>query len=89
MKYVGYFRVSTKSQGKSGLGLEAQEASVREFAKENGELIDTFVDIESGGKNERAGVLEALRVAKKNKAVLLIARLDRFSRKVRMCLKTL
>jgi len=82
MKYVGYYRVSTKQQGKSGLGLEAQRLVVEEFAGGNGSLINTYVDIESGGKNDRCGVLAALKEAKKEGAVLLIARLDRFSRKV-------
>ena len=81
-KYVGYYRVSTKKQGESGLGLEAQQRAVHKFANDNGELIDEFKDVVSGGSNERRGLINAMRVAKKEKATILINRLDRFSRRV-------
>ena len=81
-KYVGYYRVSTKRQGESGLGLEAQREAVRDFAKKNGTLICEQQDVVSGGSNERTGLIEAMRIAKKEKATILINRLDRFSRRV-------
>lgn len=80
--FVGYVRVSSKQQGKSGLGIEAQKRMIIEFAEKNGELVDIYEDVKSGGSNHRGGVLEALRRSKREKSTLLIAKLDRFSRRV-------
>ncbi|TPK41276.1 recombinase family protein [Mesorhizobium sp. B2-5-4] len=82
MKYVGYYRVSTKKQARSGLGLEAQQQMVREFAGCNGELVGEFVEVESGRNDRRIELAKAMNIAKKTGASLLIARLDRFSRRV-------
>jgi DNA invertase Pin-like site-specific DNA recombinase len=82
MKYVGYFRVSTKKQEKSGLGLEAQENDVRRFAREHGQLIAEFTDVISGKSSKIRQLDCALKLAKAEKATLLVAKLDRFSRKV-------
>lgn len=82
MKYVGYYRVSTKKQSKSGLGLEAQQHMVREFAGSHGILVAEFVEVESGRKDQRSELAKAMSHAKKAGASLLIARLDRFSRRV-------
>lgn len=82
MKYVGYYRVSTKKQSKSGLGLEAQQQMVREFAGTHGTLVAEFVEVESGRKDQRSELAKAMSHAKKAGASLLIARLDRFSRRV-------
>ncbi|MBB6466034.1 DNA invertase Pin-like site-specific DNA recombinase [Aminobacter lissarensis] len=82
MKYVGYYRVSTKKQSKSGLGLEAQQHMVREFAGSHGQLVAEFVEVESGRKDQRSELAKAMSHAKKAGASLLIARLDRFSRRV-------
>lgn len=82
MKYVGYYRVSTKKQSKSGLGLEAQQHMVREFAGSHGKLVAEFVEVESGRKDQRSELAKAMSHAKKAGASLLIARLDRFSRRV-------
>jgi DNA invertase Pin-like site-specific DNA recombinase len=80
-KAIAYYRVSTKRQGKSGLGLEAQKMLVEEFVEiGNYELIREFIDIESGRKNDRPELLKALRICKRNKAVLLVAKLDRLGR---------
>jgi len=80
MKYVAYYRVSTKKQGASGLGLDAQVKAVADFAK-NGELIAEFREVESGSKDSRPILAKALEVAKANGATLLIAKLDRLSRR--------
>lgn len=81
MKAIAYYRVSTISQGKSGLGLEAQQASVTSYATaHNYEIVNTFTDIESGKKDDRSQLQQALSECKKNKAVLIIAKLDRLSR---------
>jgi DNA invertase Pin-like site-specific DNA recombinase len=82
MKYIGYYRVSTKKQSKSGLGLEAQREMVRQFAEANGKLLGEFVEVESGRNDQRSELSKAMIAAKKAGAALLIARLDRFSRRV-------
>jgi DNA invertase Pin-like site-specific DNA recombinase len=82
MKYVAYYRVSTAKQGKSGLGLEAQKETVRAFVEKEGELIGEYVEVQSGRKDNREELWKAIRAAKEHKAKIVIARLDRFSRKV-------
>ena len=82
-KAVSYLRVSTAKQGKSGLGLEAQRMSIGRLLGEKGtELIKEFVDIETGSRNERKGLEDAIAYAKKTDALLVIAKLDRVSRRV-------
>ncbi len=80
-KFVAYFRVSTDRQGKSGLGLEAQRKSVLDYL-DGGRwtLIAEFTEIESGKRNERPELAKALAACKKQKAKLVIAKLDRLSR---------
>lgn len=80
-KWVSYLRVSTDRQGASGLGIEAQRHAVTSFL--NGgqwELIREFVEVESGGKNDRTQLNEALRMCRLYGAKLVIAKLDRLSR---------
>ncbi len=81
-RYVAYYRVSTERQGKSGLGLEAQRRKVFDYAQTTGELIAEFCDIQSGRDDNRTELQKALALAKRENAKLLIARLDRFSRRV-------
>ena len=84
MEYVAYYRVSTKRQEKSNLGLLAQEDSVKNYAKKtNGKILKSFTEIESGGKNDRATLKEAISLCKKTGATLLIAKLDRLSRSIK------
>jgi hypothetical protein len=52
-KFVAYFRVSAVRQGQSGLGLEAQQVAVHNFLRGEAVLVATFLEIESGKKNER------------------------------------
>lgn len=80
-KYVAYFRVSTDRQGKSGLGLDAQRAAVAKHIGQS-ELIAEFTEIESGRKNDREQLAAALATAKRAKATLVIAKLDRLARNV-------
>lgn len=79
MKYVAYYRVSTKHQGESGLGLEAQRSSVEKFTT-GSDLLTSFTDIESGKNNNRPELNKAIEFAKNNDARLIIAKLDRLSR---------
>lgn len=77
-KYVAYYRVSTKRQGESGLGLDAQKAAVAGFVK--GLIVAEFTEVESGKNNQREQLTLAIERAKKEGAVLIIAKLDRLSR---------
>lgn len=79
--FVAYYRVSTDKQGKSGLGLEAQEAAVKQWLN-GGSLLASFTEIESGKKVKRPKLAEALALCKRDGATLLIARLDRLARNV-------
>ncbi|TSA31118.1 MAG: recombinase family protein [Porphyromonadaceae bacterium] len=81
MKYVSYLRVSTKKQGESGLGLEAQREIVTAYlANNHNELIGEFVEVESGKRDKRPKLAEAIELARANNASLILARLDRLSR---------
>ncbi len=83
--YIAYYRVSTEKQGKSGLGLEAQKEAVANYLQSlpnQTNLLADFVEVESGKKNNRPQLQEALDQAKKEKATLLIAKLDRLGRNV-------
>ena len=80
-KFVAYYRVSTKRQSESGLGLDAQKAAVAEYL--NGgdwELIGEFTEVESGRKVDRPQIEEALKLCKKEGATLIVAKLDRLAR---------
>jgi DNA invertase Pin-like site-specific DNA recombinase len=81
--YVAYYRVSTAKQGKSGLGLEAQEASANAFIAGKGsdaKLLAAFTEVESGKRADRPELAKAMEHARLTGAVLLIAKLDRLSR---------
>ncbi len=81
--YIAYYRVSTDKQGKSGLGLDAQRKAVEGHIKAaGGVLIEEYTEIESGHKNKRPELNTALSACKKQKAVLIIAKLDRLGRNV-------
>lgn len=81
MKAVAYYRVSTTAQGRSGLGLEAQRAAVADLTQQRGlTLLGEFTEVESGKRNDRPVLAEALHHARITNAVLIIAKLDRLSR---------
>lgn len=84
--YVIYTRVSTDEQGRSGLGLEAQRRDIdlflTNFSEEPWEVIGEFQDVLSGKNDERPQLAKALELVRKEGAELLIAKLDRLSRKV-------
>ena len=84
---VAYYRVSSQKQGRSGLGLEAQRKAVAAFASAEGfEIIAEYTEIETGkgadGLDRRPELKAALKAAKKAKASVAVAKLDRLSRDV-------
>jgi DNA invertase Pin-like site-specific DNA recombinase len=84
---ISYLRVSTDRQGKSGLGLEAQRAAIQRFAGvENLSVLAEFVEVETGKGSDalarRPQLAEALVVARKARAAVVVAKLDRLSRDV-------
>ncbi len=82
-KFIAYYRVSTDRQGKSGLGLEAQSTAVMDWLNGGSwELIEEYTEIESGNRNDRPQLIKALEACKRQKATLIIAKLDRLARNV-------
>src|SRR5450432_1263070 len=84
---ISYLRVSTAQQGKSGLGLEAQRATIAQFAAAEGyEVIGEFVEVETGKGSDalerRPQLTAALAAARKLKGSVVVAKLDRLSRDV-------
>jgi DNA invertase Pin-like site-specific DNA recombinase len=84
---VAYLRVSTGEQGKSGLGLAAQQSALTRFAEQEGfQIAETFKEVESGkgfnALDRRRKLAAALKTARKAKAPILVAKLDRLSRDV-------
>ena len=84
---VAYYRVSTQAQGRSGLGMDAQRNAVEQFAaKEAMHIAHEFVEIETGkgadALDRRPQLAAALKAAKKLKASIVVAKLDRLSRDV-------
>jgi DNA invertase Pin-like site-specific DNA recombinase len=80
-RYIAYYRVSTKRQGKSGLGLEAQKNAVADYL--NGgrwTLLDEVTEVESGTRSDRPALAKALALCRLHKATLLVAKMDRLSR---------
>ncbi len=83
-RYVLYRRVSHAEQGRSGLGLEAQKRDLDLYLKDKEEatVLADFVEVASGAKGDRPVLAEALALCRKEKATLLVAKLDRLSRNV-------
>ena len=84
---IAYTRVSTKKQGVSGLGLEAQQEALRRFADAEGfRLIETFSEVETGkgadALEKRPQLAAAIAKAKEHAAPVIVAKLDRLSRDV-------
>ena len=92
-RYCAYFRVSTAQQGRSGLGLEAQQETVRQFVRDHGgELIaptgdvdkdikaNGYIEVESGTDDNRPKLAKVMKRCRTTGATLLVAKLDRLSR---------
>jgi len=82
-RYIAYYRVSTKRQSRSGLGLEAQKNAVADYL--NGgrwTLLDEVTEIESGKRSDRPALAKALALCRLHGAKLVVAKMDRLSRNV-------
>ncbi len=80
---VAYFRVSTKGQGESGLGLDAQRTAVEAYARSHaGRLIGEYTEVESGKNADRPELQRAIGHCRRSRATLVVAKLDRLSRNV-------
>ena len=85
-QFIKYYRVSTRSQADSGLGLSAQQRDIdlylSTYAEMPWEVIAEFTDVQSGKDDNRPELQKAMTLAEETGATLLIAKLDRISRRV-------
>lgn len=89
-KFAIYIRVSTRKQGESQLGLEAQAETCRQYINSvGGELSATFQDVESGKSRTRKGLWEAIDYCLANDATLVFAKLDRLARDIEFTFKVM
>ncbi|WP_201829202.1 recombinase family protein [Microvirga zambiensis] len=84
---IAYYRVSTKKQGRSGLGLEAQREAVHRFAAQEGvEILAEYTEVETGkgsdALEQRPHLASAIEKAQRLNSIVLTAKLDRLSRDV-------
>ena len=80
-RFIAYYRVSTERQGRSGLGLEAQSEAVRNYvAQRGGDVLAEFTEVETGKRSDRPQLGAALDACRRQKATLVIAKLDRLAR---------
>ena len=89
-RHIGYYRVSTQAQGIDGNGMTSQREIVRRYVEgQNGTLEREFSEVESGRKTdeERPQLAAALDFCKRNKATLVIAKLDRLARNAEFLLR--
>ena len=84
VKIIAYYRVSTKRQGESGLGLDAQRSSVETYAKSIGAtIVAEFVEVETGtGKADRPKLAQAIARTRAVRGKLVVAKIDRLARNV-------
>jgi len=80
--YIAYLRQSTVKQQVSGLGIEAQRDIIRRHIKDEATILHEFIETETGKKNNRPMLMEALRLCRQHKSTLICAKLDCLSRNV-------
>jgi DNA invertase Pin-like site-specific DNA recombinase len=79
--FVSYLRVSTDTQGKSGLGIEAQRAAVEHYLNGgNWRVVAEFTEVESGKRNDHPQLAAALQAARVRRCPLIVAKIDRLAR---------
>lgn len=82
-RFVAYYRVSTRKQGQSGLGLDAQRTAVANYLGDGlTNVVAEFTEVESGRRNDRPALDEALTVTRLHRAALVVAKVDRLTRSV-------
>ena len=82
-KYVLYLRVSSRSQGSTGLGIEAQRRDINLYLNSHdGEVVEEFVEVMSGCRDDRPELQSAIALCKKDGCTLLVSKVDRLSRDV-------
>ena len=82
-RFVAYYRVSTRKQGQSGLGLDAQRGAVASYLGDGqANVIAEFTEVESGRRSDRPALDEALAAARLHRAALVVAKVDRLTRSV-------
>ena len=89
-KFIAYYRVSTKRQGRSGLGLEAQRQAVATYL--NGgdwQIVDEYTEIETGTRADRPELDKALAAARLHRCPLVVSKVDRLTRSVSFLSKLL
>lgn len=83
VEIIAYYRVSTSKQAQSGLGLEGQKAAVEAYCRMvDGRIKASYIEVESGKLADRPELAKALSHAKRSKATLVVAKLDRLARNV-------
>lgn len=80
--YIAYLRQSTTKQQMSGLGIEAQRELIRCHVKNDSSILYELIETETGKKNDRPMLMQALKLCRQYKSTLICAKLDRLSRNV-------
>lgn len=88
-RFITYIRVSTDKQGRSGLGLDAQQDAILRYLGDGVQPIAEYCEVESGRRDDRPELKAALDHCRRAGAVLVIAKIDRLSRCARFLLRIL
>ena len=82
MDYILYLRASTQRQGQSGLGLEGQRLIAHRFLQQGDRILNEYIEVESGRKNDRPEMAKAILAVRQSGATLLVAEMSRLARSV-------